>query len=508
MAISNSQNAQWGWDETGPVWGARAFAPIRGQDHLGLGSVSSDRILPSLSPGINVLTIHPRYWSFYSWVLDDFWAADLPRTRSAFRDFYRPREALFAMACHVCDAPEHKTLVANVVGTRRVSPRAGDADFDPQFDYIKEALGGYGLYYRSAMELTGALIVAGPANGFPFDAPTPIGRALAAAFRDAVSGTRLAATFERGDLAALVPRDVLVEFARAACLCQLRVAESHDLPLLQDLFLHSGTPDDITSRSETLRMLLDLSRCRSSEAIGQDDFRQIIYFRELENSQYEPRAELVDVARRWRVYQGREYFGYVFNRLLRWVSRRGLAETDAGLTLLPSSGLWKLVAQALDDSATDPHMGLALPEVDASTRVADFLNALTEEVDVDVSADAVWPRHEGLDEHVLYQACQDFDTDDGRTLIALVALILLLRERFGLPKRDAEFWPGAESSCRGRSAPQWDGTVHAPPQPAIAARPHHRGAGPVADRGFRHRPARACRHSEAARRHLPSSPGG
>ena len=34
-----------------------------------------------------------------SWVLDDFWAADLPRTRSAFRDFYRPREALFAMAC-------------------------------------------------------------------------------------------------------------------------------------------------------------------------------------------------------------------------------------------------------------------------------------------------------------------------------------------------------------------------------------------------------------------------
>ena len=65
---------------------------------------------------------------------------------------------------------------------------------------------------------------------------------------------------------------------------------------------------------------------------------------------------------------------------------------------------------------------------------------LREEVDVGVSANAVWPRHDGLDEHVLYQACRDFDTDDGRTLIALVALILLLRERFGLPKRGAEFW--------------------------------------------------------------------
>jgi hypothetical protein len=439
MAVSTPQNAPWGWNETGPMWGARAFAPKSGQDHLGLGSVSSDRILPSLSPGINVLTIHPRYWSFYSWVLDDFWAADLPRTHRAFRGFYRPREALFAMACHVCDTPEHKTLVANVVGSRRINPKADDTEFDPQFDYIKEALGGYGLYYRSAMELTGALIVAGPANGFPFDAPTPIGRALASAFRDAVSGTRLAVIIQRGDLAAPVSRDVLVEFARAACLCQLRVAEAHDLPLLQDLFLHSGTPQGIFSRGETLRMLLDLSRCRPGAAIGQDDFRQIIYFREQETSQYEPRAELVDVARRWRVYQGREYFGYVFNRLLRWVSRRGLTETDAGLTLLPWSRLWELVAQALDDSANDSHMGLALPEITAGTRVADFLTTLKEQVDVDGGADVVWPRHEDLDEHALYEACRDFDADDGQTLVALVALILLLRERFGLPKRGAEF---------------------------------------------------------------------
>ncbi|TVY98989.1 hypothetical protein EAS64_42545 [Trebonia kvetii] len=401
--------------------------------------MSSDRILPSLSPGINVLTIHPRYWSFYSWVLDDFWAADLPRTRKAFRDFYRPREALFAMACHVCDAPEHATLVANVVGSRRVGPKARDAEFDPRFDYIKEALGGYGLYYRSAMELTGALIVAGPANGFPFDAPTPAGRALAAAFRGAVSRTRLAAKLRTGALAAPVPRDVLAEFARAACLCQLRVAESHDLPLLQDLFLHSGTVGEINSRGETLRMLLDLSRCRPAEPIGQDDFRQIIYFRELDGSRYEPRAELVGVGRRWRVYQGREYFGYVFNRLLRWVSRRGLAETDAGLTLLPLHRLWELVAQALDGSAAEPDMGLALPEARGSTQVAGFLAALKGVIDTNSGADAVWPRHEGLDEHALYQACRDFDADDGRTLIALLALILLLRERFGLPGRAAGF---------------------------------------------------------------------
>lgn len=432
---------EWGWDNTGPAWAARAFAPKSGQDHLGLGSVSSDRILPALSPGINVLTIHPRYWSFYSWILDDFWSNDLPRTRNAFRDFYRPREAIFSMACHVCDAPEHGTLVANIVGSRRVSPKAQDLDFNPQFDYIKEALGGYGLYYRTTMELTGALIVATPANGFPFDAPTAVGQALAAAFRDAVEGTQVATMLSAGDTSSRVSRDALVEFARKACLCKLRVADAHDLPLLQDLHLHSGTPEEAASRSDTLRMLLDLSVCCPSEAIGQDEFRQLVYFREIDGSRYKPRTDLIDVARRWRVYQGREYFAYSFNRLFRWVSRRGLAATDGGLTPLPKAELWELVSKALDQSADDDDMGLALPEVEASTRASDLLAGLTQTtgLDVDVSVDDVWPRHAKLDEHALYRACQAHDEADGRTLVALLAMILLLRERFGLPKRSLEY---------------------------------------------------------------------
>lgn len=84
-------------------------------------------------------------------------------------------------------------------------------------------------------------------------------------------------------------------------------------------------------------------------------------------------------------------------------------------------------------------MGLALPEADASTKVTDFQKALTQEVDVDASADDVWPRRAGLDEHALYQAWRHVDADDGRTLIALVGLKRLLRERFGLPRKATEF---------------------------------------------------------------------
>ena len=72
-----------------PYWTEKMYKPGGGQDHLGLGSVVTDRILPRLSPGINVLTIHPRYWSFYTFVLGEFWKRDLPRTKAALRS--RPR---------------------------------------------------------------------------------------------------------------------------------------------------------------------------------------------------------------------------------------------------------------------------------------------------------------------------------------------------------------------------------------------------------------------------------
>lgn len=439
MTDPSTRGEGWGWDQTGPAWGARAFAPKSGQDHLGLGSVSSDRILPALSPGINVLTVHPRYWSFYSWVLDDFWAADLPRNRASFVSFYRPREAVFSMACHVCDAPEHATIAGNVNGSRRISPKVNDSDFDPQFDYIKEPLGGYGLYYRSAMELTGSLVVASPANGFPVDAPTPIGRGLAASFRSAVAGTEVSELLSEGRVSQPIAREALVEFARKACLCKLRVAEAYDLPLLRDLFLHSGSPAEVASRGETLRMLLDLSTCRQAQELSQDDFRQLVYFRQLEGSDFEPRQELVDAARRWRVYQGREYFAYVFNRLLRWLSRRGLAATDGGLTVLPKAELWSLVDDSLTRSSKEDDLGLALPTVDAETRASDLLDGLLGELDASPDADSVWPRRAGLDEHALYSGCREYDQDDGRTLVALLAMVLLLRERFGLPSRAMEY---------------------------------------------------------------------
>jgi hypothetical protein len=434
---TGAQMTDWGWEQTGPVWAARAYAPRKGQDHLGLGSVSSDQILPMLSPGINVLTIHPRYWSFYSWVLDLFWAAGLPRTRASFREFYRPREALFAMACHVCDAPEHPDVLGNIVGSQRVRAWADRDEFDPHFDYIKEPLGGYGLYYRSTMEMMGAVVAANPTNGFPFDAPTPIGRALAAAFGAAVAGTIVGGRMAAGDLTAPVARADLLAFARAACLCQLRVADTFDLPLLQDLFLHAGAEPEARARRDTLRLVLDVSQADQELGIDQSVFRQLIYFRVVDASTYTPRRALIEVSRRWRIYQAREYFSFVFNRLFGWVVRRGLEESDDGLSLVPIERMWQLIDQALDEHSFAADRELGRRVVRADTGAPEFAAMLAAKVDLSPGLNEPWPRHDLLDEHALYEWCRG-TVDDNETVVAMLALLLLLHHRFGTPDRAAD----------------------------------------------------------------------
>ena len=432
------------------MWGTRAYPPKSGQDHLGLGSVSSDRLLPALSPGINVLTIHPRYWSFYVWVLDEFWLADLPRNRASFRDFYRPREAMFSMACHVCEAPEHSTLVANIVGSRRVSPLASGPSFDPQFDYIKEPLGGYGLYYRSAMVATGALAIATPTNGFAWDAPTPAGRAIASAYRDAVGATRLVSDTLAGDLAEPVDRDRLVEFAATGCLCQLRGLSAPDLPLLQDLFAHAGIGSEPNARRATLRLILDLSQVQQSEGITQDAFRQLIYFRQIQGETFQPQPDLLEVARRWRLYQAREYFSFALNRLFAWVVRVGQDESDDGLVVVALDRLWKRIDEALDGQEFSTERNLGGAAVTGATLASSFAELLAMDVGIEAGVDSEWPRHATLDEHALYEWCNN-TTDDGETLVAMLAIVLLIYRRLGTPMRVADLLSDQQFLAEGGS---------------------------------------------------------
>jgi hypothetical protein len=425
-----------------PRWTEKLYRPTAGQDHLGLGSVSSDRILARLSPGINVLTFHPRYWSFYTFLLDEFWRRDLPRTRRSFVAFYRPREAIFAIGAHLCDRPQHDRYgpMRAVVGSekaRGLVARA-PADYDPQFHYIESDLGGYGLYYASTIAAMGIIGLASPEAGLQYDAPTPEGRVVADAFRSAIAGTDYYRNYF-DDPDKLVPERVVRDYIRAACLCQLQAESAPDRALLRDAYLHAGPEDSPEVRRATLRFVLDLAEQTDGTPIDEDIYRQLIYFRaEPDGSAYEPRAGIERTARRWRLYQAREYYSYALNRLWQHVCSWGLDESIGGSRPVPLEALWAHVDDAVTFTQIAEDFELDDPGFDAHTSIADATTWLTATANIDGTLDDGWDIYAPLQEHWLYLWGRE-PGEGPETLPGMTALLLLIAARLGSPATATQY---------------------------------------------------------------------
>lgn len=304
-----------------PYWTERMYKPGGGQDHLGLGSVVTDRILPRLSPGINVLTTHPRYWSFYAFVLSEFWDRDLPRTKAALRDWYRPLECIYSIACSLCQNPDQ---YGTPFGTRRIAGLVAENPdgFDPRFDFIQSSMGGYGLYHRGVMQAVGLVALADPRLGLPIDAVTPEGRIVADAFRAAIANTDYYRNWlYRHDEE--LPHEVAAEYGELACFCRLREDAALDRPLLVDAFLHHGNPDETQARRQTLRMFCEIAAQSAPDPVDEPSFRRLVYYgadsleEHTSGAKFVPPAPLVSTARKWRLYQMREYFNAAINDMWR-----------------------------------------------------------------------------------------------------------------------------------------------------------------------------------------------
>ncbi len=428
-------------NSVGPFWTEKLYRPSSGQDHLGLGSVSSDRILRTLAPGINVLTVHPRYWSFYSFVLDEFWQRRLARTRRSFAGFYRPCEWIYAVAAYLCDRPEHEMHgpMRGVVGTDKARPYAAQtpAEFDPMYPYIDSDLGGYGLYYGTTMAATGLLIPALPQAGVPFDAPTPAGQRAAAAFREAIAGTAYYRDyFAHPDRP--VPAGVVLEYARAACLCQLQTDSAPDRPLLRDVFCYGGDPEEAAQRRASLRFFLDLSAVTDGVPVDQDMFRRLIYFRDLgDGLQYVPLAEVARTARRWRLYQAREYYSLALNRLWALLSTWGAQRSAAGAVSVPAGDWWDWLDSSLDLGPVGGRLGVGDPGISSSTPLTDLADWITAIAGTGANVDDIWPQDSPLTEDRL-AAWRATSPDDPALAAAMIALLLLIRERVGRPARQIQ----------------------------------------------------------------------
>ena len=388
-----------------PQWLAKMYPPKTGRDHLGLGSVSADQILPSLSPGINVLTIHPRYHSFYTFLLDEFWRRKLPRTRKAWVAFYRPREFIFSVGCYLCPQPDHGNM-GNIVGGSKTSPLARSAveEFDTTTEYIQSDLGGYGLYYRSVIAEMGLILPGGRGLPLPVDVPTELGKEVAEAFRSAVKETRYYQHYFDSN-ETLVPRDVVVEYASRACHCQLRTPVAPDRPALLDLFLHHGGDQQAEARRQTMRLMLDIAEQTDGIPLTEDVFRLILYFGETGMGRaYTPSAQIQSTYSRWRLYQAREYYAFALNELWYYLCSWGMAERG-DVRPIEISFFWDhLERDALSFGALAAAVGIPDPGIDGNSDLRDLLNWLESAREKrEKGLSGTWNHRSALSENRLYE---------------------------------------------------------------------------------------------------------
>jgi hypothetical protein len=375
-----------------PFWTEKMYPSGAGQDHLGLGSVVTDRILPRLSPSINVLTPHPRYFSFYAFVLSEFWRRDLPRTTSALRNWYRPMECIYSIACHLCKHPDHR---GTAIGNRKISGLVANKpdDFDPLFDYMDSAMGGYGLYYSTVMESHGLVRLAEPRLGLPVDTVTSAGQEVAEAYRSSVSETRYFREWI-GVTDARVPIDVVREFGKHGCYCRLREVAAPDRALLTDAFLHSGGSEEASARRETLRLFCELSAQTAEWPVNEESFRRLMYFRADHDGEgnpsayFEVTADTLRPARRWRLYQAREYFSFGLNSMWRRLIEWGILNDGNTYPISMKEVVESLATIDFDGFARS--LGMGAPGLSAKSPLASLIEWVSASALVTGKLDGPW----------------------------------------------------------------------------------------------------------------------
>jgi hypothetical protein len=381
-------------------------------------------MLPILAPGINVLTRHPRYWSFYAFVIDEFWNSDSPRTRAAFRAFLRRKEFIFA-AANLFSEPEART---QVIGTRLVGPLVDSAPtkLRADFSYMKSKGGGYGLYYATAMQTMGVVRLAGPDTNLPVDALTPeVGKPLADAFREAIQGTTYSKKYLEKDE---IPRGVVEEYGETCALWKLR-DQAVDRPFVVNAFLHGGRPEMAAARRKTLQLMLEISKQTAKVGISEAEFRSLLlYGSVLDDSgarvqtAFSPPTDLVSTARQWRITQLREMFNWSLNGLWQWLCEWGTAGKDIDMPVAVQqleAAVKRMTVRAIPGLRSSP-----------SRPIEQLVEEIMDASDVSQSIDGKWNALADVTEFKLMATVEDSAEGSAEKLGALITMYLLTLLRF------------------------------------------------------------------------------
>ncbi len=258
-------------------WLTPALTVKAGRDPLGLQTITLDRIIPELLPGVLALSQRARYLSIYPFLLYAYRERRLATDNASLGDFIRRREYELCLAAQLCP---RDCGALKAIGNDRAGPdaRAQPASFKRRLS-VESPMGGYGLYYRSPLIDLGLVVPAGAMLG---DSATPIdllavdGRAevLARCFEEAISETTYARDYMNG--VDPIPIDVIRELSERACLCRLDDFPAEQQAIRAAYFEEPG--DDRSTQVEQRRrafaVFLDQLTKDSESAHSEGAFRR------------------------------------------------------------------------------------------------------------------------------------------------------------------------------------------------------------------------------------------
>src|SRR5258708_11162851 len=252
-----------------------------GRDPLGLQTITIDRIMPQLLPGILALSQRARYFSFYPFLLAEYQAHKLHPTNNALSTFVKAREYEYGLAVQLCPKGCGSRWSA-VVGKERVEPAVKSGiDPLPRGESVQSFLGGYGLYYRSPLI---DLQVVAPLGTQLATTPTPVDvlrqdewvTALARHFGSAIRDTVYYRQYFWGT--GPIPVAVLREYAEAACLCRWSESPAEQEAIRNTLFISRAKwiKDAVEQRRRSFALFLRVLTALPTAGLNEGAFRQAV----------------------------------------------------------------------------------------------------------------------------------------------------------------------------------------------------------------------------------------
>ena len=345
MTIELVKPAPVGW----PEWVDRhQFTVKDGRDPLGLETITTDRIVPLLVPGILALSGRARYVSIHLFLLDEFARRRLEPTAANQSVYMRRCEYDFGAAVLLC---ERCGADAAPVGAMTLRPIVRRAENEvPRGFSVDSDLGGYGLYYRTPLRELGLVAQRGSLmdeKPIPIDLlASPRAVAIADAYREAIKDTVFYRQYFLGQDP--IPRAVLQDFAKAGCLCRL-VESPHEVSLVRGAFFEEWggvDPETVRRRRQAFALMLRLAETAPEVLVDQAQHRRATWAA-LEGIVGESSAWATTV-QRWAALYGKEY--YQDGLLILWRAVNQLGREHCPPDGLPPSAFLDLVRRQLSSA--------------------------------------------------------------------------------------------------------------------------------------------------------------